>query len=161
MNCIWVSNHGSIGFDVDFDVSNHPDSTKPFHSFRLVKEGNPFHIDQKSAPSPTLTSLASNQGWLDIPGYDGSGIPIPYPGYLHSFDYKIDGERDRFIPFASPPGFIGPVVFARVRVSLYVVLNSEGTLESMNAWVDDGGDGYEVPVYYSAGGPDGPFYTFP
>ena len=45
-------------------------------------------------------------------------------------------------------------------ISLYVVLNSEGVLESMHAWaVDSDGDVYEVTVYYSAGGSEN-FRTF-
>lgn len=47
-------------------------------------------------------------------------------------------------------------------ISLYVVLNSKGALYSMMAWTyDSDGDSYEVPVYYSAGEPDGLFYTLP
>ena len=52
------------------------------------------------------------------------------------------------------------IVTSQVDIQLYVILNSEGALYSMHAWASDSdGDGYEVPVYYSAGVPDGPFYT--
>lgn len=97
------------------------------------------------------------QGWLDIPGYDG-GRPLPYPGYLHSIDFNIVGEEQEFCEF---PYLSGGIVFvncgwyelADVNISLYVIMDSEGALYSMMAWASDSdGDGYEVPVHYSAGG---------
>ena len=51
-------------------------------------------------------------------------------------------------------------VASSVSVQLYVVLNSNGSLRSMNAWaVDSDGDNYEIPVYYSPGGSEN-FRTF-
>ena len=158
VSCIWVANHGSLGFDVEFDVSAPSDSDRTLSSFRLCRVGAIIPSDSGPAPSTSLLSPAPDQGWLDIPGYDGSGIPIPYSGYVHSFDYIIKGEQSLIVAFGGSGGLL-PVAISSVEISLYVVLNSEGTLESMSAWaVDSDGDSYEVPVYYSGGGPDGPFY---
>ncbi len=161
VGCIWVENHGSIGFDVEFDVSapSDVDLEDTIHTFRLNLDGYVDLIDREWAPSATLESEAPNQGWLEIPGYDG-GPPLPYPGYSHSFDYAIYGEQQAFVPLA--PSSFRPVLVAisQVSISLYVILNSNGSLHSMHAWASDSdGDGYEVPVYYSPGGSEN-FRTF-
>ena len=157
VSCLWVQNHGSIGFDVEFDVTAPSDSE--LFKFYLKQDGS--IVDEEYAPSATLESEAPNQGWLEIPGYDG-GPPLPYPGYLHSFEFKITGEK--FFDFRIWGGvggiIIGTEKVSEVNISLYVVLNSEGALYSMHAWASDSdGDGYEVPVYYSAGGDS--FITLP
>ena len=165
VSCLWVANFGSIGFDVEFDVSESKDG-KVFDKFNLWV-GDDI-VDSGSPPSATIESEAPNQGWLDIPGYDGSGIPLPYVGYVHSFSFEITGENiltGGFIPVVPlggrPPGLdvVVSTVEAKVQISLYVVLNSEGVLDSMYAYAyDSDGDFYEVPVYYSAGGRN--FETF-
>ncbi len=91
VNCIWVSNHGSIGFDVEFDVSTHPDSDELLSGFQLKLDG--FIVDDRLWVKSTKLELeAPNQGWLEIPGYDG-GPPLPYPGYSHSFDFVVEGLK--------------------------------------------------------------------
>ncbi len=161
VSCLWVENHGSIGFTVDFDVTapSNVDWEYALHSFRLCQDGNPFPVDREDAPRATLKSPASNQGWLSIPGFDG-GPPLPYPGYLHSFDFTVKGEQYWGIPLGDPPSIPTPVAISQVSISLYVILNSNGSLHSMMAWAyDSDGDGYEVPVYYSPGGSEN-FRTF-
>ena len=95
---------------------------------------------------------------MSIPGFDGSGIP--YPGYPHSFDFVVEGlEFEGIFPYGAPRADVVHSVASSVAVQLYVIVDDEGALESMNAWaVDSDGDVYEVPVYYSAGGPN--FETF-
>lgn len=70
---------------------------------------------------------------------------------------QTDGLCDLY-PFGACP----QLTLTEVNISLYVVFNSKRALYSMTAW-DSGsdGDGYKVPVYYSADGSDGPFYTLP
>ena len=39
VSCLWVENHGSIGFDVEFDVSAPSDSEKLLTGFQLNLDG--------------------------------------------------------------------------------------------------------------------------
>ena len=158
VNCIWVENHGSIGFDVKFDVSNHPDSDKLLSGFELWQDGEGLVDDDYWVKSTSLYSDYCN--WLSIPGFDG-GPPLPYPGYSHSFDFIVKGlEFLGFFPALLPDLDRVHSVASSVSVQLYVELNSNGSLRSMSAWaVDSGGGSYEVPVYYSPGGSDN-FRTF-
>ena len=164
VGCLWVENHGSIGFDVEFDVSVPWEDIGWFDEFQLWQDGVEGVVADGSPRSDTLESEAPNQGWLKIPGFDG-GPPLPYPGYLHSFDYTVKALKTVDIelhPFGGPPPLVGFVEFEtyKVDISLYVVLNSNGSLYSMHAWASDSdGNGYEVPVYYSAGGRN--FETLP
>ncbi len=165
VSCLWVENHGSIGFDVDFDVSvpwEEPwEEISRFDKFELWHDDE--EVDDDSPRSATLISNAPNQGWMEIPGFDG-GPPLPYPGYVHSFDYTVKALKTVDIqlhPLGAPPPLVGFIKWETfwVDISLYVVLNSEGTLESMYAYAyDSDGDFYEIPVYYSAGGRN--FETF-
>ena len=92
------------------------------------------------------------------------GPPLPYPGYnqyVPAFQFNIAGQY--YYLESSPDGlthwgtWVSP---ASVDISLYVIVDSNGALYSMLAWAyDSDGDGYEVPVYYSAGG--GSFTTLP
>ena len=154
---LYVANSGSIGFEVDIDVSVPWEDIHFFDEFRLFQGGEDINV----VGSPCSDTLRSKYcGWLEIPGYDG-GPPLPYPGYLHSFDYTVKALKaveSTYIPLSGPPPappafwFVEYETF-EVDIPLYVVLNSEGTLYSMNAWASDSdGNGYEVPVYYSAGG---------
>ena len=158
VNCIWVENHGSIGFDVKFDVSNHPDSDELLSGFELWQSGEGLVDDAFWVMSTSLFS--DHCGWLEIPGFDG-GPPLPYPGYSHSFDFTVKGFE--FLGFFSAilPDFdLIHSLASSVSVQLYVDVDSEGALESMSAWaVDSGGGSYEVPVYYSPGGSEN-FRTF-
>ncbi len=142
---------------MEFDVTDPPDS----ELFKFYLKQDSSIVDEKYAPSATLESEAPNQSWLDIPGYDG-GTPLPYPGYLHSFDFKITGEKFFDVRIWGGVGgiIIGTEKVSEVNISLYVVLDSKGALYSMTAWASDSdGDGYEVPIYYSAGGDS--FITLP
>ena len=56
VNCIWVSNHGSIGFDVEFDVSNHPDSDELLTGFQLKQSGKGVVDRELWVKSTTLRS---------------------------------------------------------------------------------------------------------
>ncbi len=40
VGCLWVSNHGSIGFTVEFDVSTPSGGTITFERFHLTGEGS-------------------------------------------------------------------------------------------------------------------------
>ena len=156
VSCIWVSNHGSSGFSVKFDVHSPSGGRHVFSRFVLT---GPNAWDSTHSDPGELSS-SSPYPWLAIPGFDG-GPPVPYSGYLHSMDYKVKGQELK--PILSPNGvYIGSYhsTLAFVNVTLYVVLNSNGSLYSMHAWASDSdGDGYEVSVYYSAGG--GSFTTLP
>ena len=158
VNCIWVENHGSIGFDVKFDVSNHPDSDELLTGFELWQSGEGLVDEELWVKSTSLYSEYC--GWLEIPGFDG-GPPLPYPGYSHSFDFVVKGlEFHGFVPLGGFPVEEVHSVASSVSVQLYVDVNSEGALESMSAWaVDSDGGSYEVCVYYSPGGSDN-FRTF-
>lgn len=123
-----VQNHGSIGFDVEFDVSVPWADIDDYDRFRLFLDGIDGQIVEGYPRNDTLESEAPNQGWLEIPGYDG-GPPLPYPGYVHSFDYTIKALKAvevRFIPLASPsrPPFSGfwfvEYETFEVDISLYV-----------------------------------------
>lgn len=74
-------------------------------------------------------------GWI-FRGYDG-GPPLPYPGYLHSFEFTIKDTCQVGLVHSAPPVIIGGYVqwdaVAHVDVSLYVILDSEG-----NSLLDDG-----------------------
>ena len=150
VSCIWVENLGSSGFTVEFEVSDNSHSS---NSFRLCQEGFISHVDRQPAPRATLVSRSVK--WLSIPGFDG-GPPLPYPGYLHSVGFIVKGEYPRHVSWEG----ISYVAYSQVSISLYVVLNSNGSLHSMHAWASDSdGDGYEVPLYYSPGGSEN-FRTF-
>ena len=99
VSCLWVENHGSIGFTVDFDVSAPSDSDKLLNGFQL-KQGGLIVDDEFWVESTTLYSVYC--GWLSIPGFDG-GPPLPYPGYSHSFDFVVEWlEFLGFFPFGGP-----------------------------------------------------------
>ena len=157
VSCLWVSNHGSIGFTVEFDVSTPSGGTITFERFLLTGEGS------NDADAPYVSDYC---GWLSIPGFDG-GPPLPYPGYNQynpAFQFNIAGQY--YYLESSPDGltYWGHwSTRASVDISLYVIVDSNGALYSMLAWAyDSDGDGYEVPVYYSAGGgADGTFITLP
>ena len=159
VGCLWVANSGSIGFEVDFDVTAPSDSDKLLSGFQLKQDGQ-FVIKKEWVKSATLRSKYCD--WLEIAGFDG-GPPLPYPGYVHSFDFTIEGlELHSIVPLSPFPIQDVHSVVSSVSVQLYVEVNSNGSLRSMSAWaVDSDGDSYEIPVYYSAGGWDGPFYTLP
>ena len=159
---LYVLNFGSIGFKVKFDVALPSDSDKLLTGFQLEQEGQ--FVQRKLWVK--RTSLFSDYcGWLTIPGFDG-GPPLPYPGYDHytpAFDFTVEGlELDSFVPLGGFPIQDVHGVASSAAVQLYVILNDEGALESMNAWVvDSDGDSYEVSIYYSAGGGwDGSFNPF-
>ena len=92
-----------------------------------------------------------------------AGRLFHYPGYNQNnpaFSFNIAGQY--LALWATPDGeFVNYwQTLADVDISLYVILNSQGALYSMMAWAyDSDGDGYEVPIYYSAGG--GSFSTLP
>ena len=160
---LYVLNFGSIGFKVKFDVALPSDSDKLLTGFQLKQIGKGIVDDELWV---MRTSLYSDYcGWLSIPGFDG-GPPLPYPGYDHytpAFDFIVEGlELSAFVPLAPFPIQEVHSVASSAAVQLYVILNDEGALESMNAWVvDSDGDSYEVSVYYSAGGGwDGSFNPF-
>ena len=161
VSCLWVSNHGSIGFTVEFDVhppSNPSDPDKPIRAFDLYQEGT--FIERE--PYPLGESLYSNYcDWLSIPGFDGSTSTAPIGS--HSFDFTIKGHR-RVAVYGALGNPITEVYDddVDVDISIYVTVNSEGALESMSAYAyDSDGDFYEVALYYSAGGgADGTFRTF-
>ena len=158
VSCLWVENHGSAGFTVDFDVSLPSDSDKLLTGFQLKQSGVGI-VDEELWVK--RTSLYSDYcGWLSIPGFDG-GPPLPYPGYSHSFDFVVEGlELDSFVPLGGFPIQNVHGVASSVSVQLYVEVNSNGSLRSMNAWaVDSDGDNYEIPLYYSPGGSEN-FRTF-
>ncbi len=148
-----VQNHGSIGFDVEFDVSVPWEDIGSFDRFRLFLDDEDINVVGYPR-SDTLESEAPNQGWLEIPGFDG-GPPLPYPGYVHSFDYTVKALKTKeltLVPLGGPPPAFWFVEYEtyKVDISLYVVLNSNGSLYSMNAWAyDSDGNSYAVPVCYS------------
>lgn len=153
VSCLWVSNHGSSGFTVKFDVSTPSGGTIAFERFHLTGSSS------DDVDSPYESDYCD---WLSIPGFDGVSL-LPYPGYLHSFDFKITGQIEYWEGVGS---FDVPIFLnywateADVSISLYVILDSSGALYSMMTWASDsGGDGYKVPVYYSAGGNS--FVTLP
>ena len=159
VSCLWVENHGSIGFTVDFDVSAPSDSDKLLIGFQLKQDGKGIVDEELWVKSAKLYS--DYYGWLSIPGFDG-GPPLPYPGYSHSFDFVVEGlEFEGIFPYGGPPPHdLVLSVASSVSVQLYVEVNSNGSLRSMNAWaVDSDGDDYEIPVYYSPGGSEN-FETF-
>ena len=155
-----VQNHGSIGFDVEFDVTvPWPDIDSLFDEFQLFLDGFDGIVDDDSPRSATLISKAPNQDWLSIPGFDG-GPPLPYPGYVHSFNYTVKALKAVdviLVPFSGGPPIPPPPAFwfveyevHKVDISLYVVLNSNGSLRSMHASAyDSDGNSYAVPVCYS------------
>ena len=161
VSCLWVSNHGSIGFTVEFDVyppRNPSDPDKPLRAFDLHQDGQ--IVDSESTRS--RDGLDSDYcDWLEIPGFDGSTSTAPIGS--HSFDFTIVGWRLIEVWGALD----NPITEVYdddvdVDVSIYVTVNSEGALESMSAYAyDSDGDFYEVALYYSAaGGADGTFRTF-
>ncbi len=159
VSCLWVSNHGSSGFTVEFDVTAPWDPIRFFDEFQLWQDG--VEVDDGAPPRVSLDSDYCD--WLSIPGYDG-GTPLPYPGYNQynpAFQFNIAGQYwyEEWSPDGLTPwGYWS--TRASVDISLYVIVNSNGALYSMLAWAyDTDGDGYEVPVYYSAGG--GSFETLP
>ena len=158
VSCLWVENFGSIGFKVEFDVFAPSDSDRTLTGFRLCRVDFPFPEDEEIGTSVTLKSDYCD--WLSIPGYDG-GPPLPYPGYLHSFDFIVKGlQHGGVVPLGDPDFRLIPVAISQVSISLYVTVNSEGALESMSAYAyDSNGDFYEVPLYYSPGGSEN-FRTF-
>ena len=87
VSCLWVSNHGSAGFSVEFDVSAPSGGRHVFSRFLLT--GPNTWDDQPDYVSGTFP-------WLAIPGFDG-GPPAPYLGYLPSIDYTIEGQELRHI----------------------------------------------------------------
>ena len=151
VSCLWVANFGSIGFKVDFDVSHPSDSDELIAGFCLEQDGQ-FADDALWVESARLRS--SYCDWLEIPGFDGSTSTAPIGS--HSFDFTIDSLE------ILPSGFdLLDGVVSSVSVSLYVDVNSNGSLRSMSAYAyDSDGDSYEIPVYYSAGGWGGSFGTF-
>ena len=165
VSVLWVQNHGSIGFDVEFDAS--VPWEEPWEDIHFLDKFELWHDDEEVADgsprSATLESEAPNQGWLEIPGFDG-GPPLPYPGYVHSFDYMVKALKTVDIqlhPLGGSPPLVGFIKWETfwVDISLYVTVNSNGSLRSMYAYAyDSDGDFYEVPVYYSAGGRN--FETF-
>ena len=158
VGCLWVANSGSIGFEVDFDVTFSPDADEDLIGFQLKQDDEGIVNDVFLVKRATLRSVYCD--WLDIPGYDGSGIP--YPGYPHSFDFVVEGVKFHgFVRYGNPRFDLVTSLVSSVSVQLYVEVNGNGSLRSMNAWaVDSDGDSYEVPVYYSAGGWEGVFETF-
>ena len=156
VSCLWIENHGSIGFTVEFDVGTPSGGTISFERFHLTGEGS------NDVDAPYESAYCD---WLSIPGFDG-GPPLPYPGYNQynpAFSFNIAGQKEYWEDLGSldfPEIFYYWATEAHVDISLYVILNSEGALYSMMAWAyDSDGDGYEVPIYYSAGG--GSFSTLP
>ena len=164
VSCLWVENHGSIGFDVDFDVSVPWEEITLLDEFQLWQDGVDGMVDDGSPRSDTLKSKAPNQDWLSIPGFDG-GPPLPYPGYGHSFNYTVKALKAvdlQLIPLGGSPPLVGFIKWETfwVDISLYVTVNSNGSLRSMSAYAyDSDGDFYEVPLYYSPGGSEN-FRTF-
>lgn len=154
----WVENHGSIGFTVDFDVSFTSDldldgvldgSAKLLNGFELRQDGR---FVQRKLWTTNTTLYSDYCDWLSIPGYDQ---------YSPAFEFTIKGlELHGFVPLAPLPGEQVHSVASSVSVQLYVEVNSNGSLRSMNAWaVDSDGDSYKIPLYYSPGGSDN-FRTF-
>ena len=66
VGCLWVSNHGFIGFEVEFDVTSSQDGEEELDRFRLGQDGS--RVDEGTAPSPTLESEALKSG---LAGYSG------------------------------------------------------------------------------------------
>ena len=160
---LYALNSGSIGFEVDFDVSFSSDSDKLLSGFELHQDGQ---FVQRKLWTQRTSLFSDYCDWLSIPGFDG-GPPLPYPGYNQyssAFEFTIKGlEFEGIFPYSGPPPHdLVHGVASSVVVQLYVDVNSEGALESMSAWaVDSDGDSYEVSVYYSAGGGwDGSFNPF-
>ncbi len=88
VGCLWVTNSGSIGFKVEFDVTA-PSDGEELDRFALHQDDDTKPDDEGPAPSAAIRS--GYQDWLSIPGFDG-GPPLPYSGYLHSFDFTIKGQ---------------------------------------------------------------------
>ena len=164
VSCLWIANSGSIGFEVDFDVSvpwEEPwEEIHRFDKFQLWRDG--IELADGSPRSDTLRSDYCD--WLSIPGFDGSTSTAPIGS--HSFDFTVKALKTVVIqlhPLGTPPPLVGFIKWETfwVDISLYVTVNSNGSLRSMYAYAYDGdGDFYEIPVYYSAGGWGGSFETF-
>ena len=93
VSCFWVSNHGSSGFTVEFDVFKPSNSPRDFDWMKLLQ--NRLGFGRIFSDSGTLVSC--KQDWLSIPGFDGE-TPLPYSGYLHSIEFKITGEIKQWCP---------------------------------------------------------------
>ena len=164
VSCLWVSNHGSAGFTVEFDVHaprNPSDPDKPLRAFLLYRDGRDGTFLQKVSTRYGESLYSDYCDWLEIPGFDGSTSTAPIGS--HSFDFTIVGYR----LVSVYGGLTDPIDVVHdddvdVDISIYVTVNSEGALESMSAYAyDSDGDFYEVALYYSAGGgADGTFRTF-
>lgn len=167
VGCLWVANFGSIGFKVKFDVTVPWGVLYPWDEVQLWQGG-----DEVDDGFPPVSLFSNHCDWLSIPGFDG-GPPLPYPGYnqnnpafeftvkgLKYHSHDIDHDFTGMIPPFPSTGWIRFDVF-EVDISLYVTVNSNGSLRSMSAYASDSdGDSYEIPVYYSAGGWGGSFETF-
>ena len=79
VSCLWVANHGSIGFTVEFDVFTPSGGNLAFERFVLT--GSNANDETFDDPSEVESG---NQSWLDIPGFDGEHLSPD-----EKFDYDL------------------------------------------------------------------------
>ena len=120
VSCLWVSNHGSASFTVEFDVYSPSDAEKPIRAFDLYQEGEFIERESSRSNDPLDSNYCD---WLSIPGFDGSTSTAPIGS--HSFDFTIVGLR-----LVTELQLIGALIYevyiddVEVDISLYVTVNS-------------------------------------